>query len=148
MKKLVKQSTAIVLASVWALSGCSSSDDDTSPEPTPTPTPVAAFDFRTDAPDAYTRVDRSGMPAVSTALIASRDAYNEANPVDDIAGNFVPEILGTLATLHGALDSQLTDLGLTPCTVVGDGTGSCATFAVPLIIPDTVKIDTLSLIHI
>ncbi|MEO1267871.1 MAG: DUF4331 family protein, partial [Myxococcota bacterium] len=33
-------------------------------------------------------------------------------------------------------------LELTPCSVVGDGTGVCAAQAVPLIIPDTLKIDT------
>jgi len=31
---------------------------------------------------------------------------------------------------------------LTPCTVVGDATGTCAQFAVPLILPDTLKLNT------
>jgi hypothetical protein len=136
MKQLVKCTAISLLATGVLLSGCSSDNDDDESEPT------VAFDFRTDQPDAYTRVDRSGMPAIATALIASKDAYNDANPSDDIAGTFVPEILNSLTTLHGALDGQLIDLGLTPCTVVGDGTGSCAAFAVPLIIPDTVKLDT------
>lgn len=127
-----------ILVSSGLLVGCSDDDDDDSSEN------VAQqdFDFRTNAPQDYARVDRSGMPAISTALIASKDSYNQSNPTDDIAGTFVPEILNSLQTLHGALDSQLVDLGLTPCTVVGDGTGSCAAFAVPLIIPDTVKLDT------
>jgi hypothetical protein len=135
MKQLVKCTALSLLATVVALSGCSSDDDDDTAS-------TSVFEFRTDQPDAYARVDRSGMPAIATALIASRDAYNDANPSDDIAGTFVPEILNSLTALHGALDGQLTDLGFTPCTVVGDGTGSCAAFAVPLIIPDTVKIDT------
>lgn len=128
-----RQLFVLMFASV-VVSGCSDSDD-------PAPA-VVDFDFRTEATTEYSRIDRSGMPAIATALIASKDSYNQSNPVDDIAGTFVPEILNSLTTLHTALDSQLTDLGLTPCTVVGDGTGSCAAFAVPLIIPDTVKLDT------
>lgn len=134
-----KMTKAVIagIASVLLIAGCSSDNDDEMD-------PVAEFEFRTDAPGDYTRVDRMGMPAIATALIASKDSYNAADPVDDSAGTFVPEILTSLTTLHNALDTQLTDLGLTPCTVVGDGTGSCAEFAVPLIIPDTVKIDTAS----
>ena len=142
MKHNLKSTTIIALASVWLLAGCSGSEEDSVPPVTPEAGSVTAFDFRTDEPEAYNRIDRSGMPAVSTALIASGDSYNQADPVDDIAGTFVPEILNSLTTLHGALDTQLSDLGLTPCTVVGDGTGSCAAFAVPLLIPDTVKLDT------
>ena len=122
-------------ASIALLSACSSSDD--SADGT-----TGGFSFGTETPDAYTRVDRMGMPAIATALIASKDSYNSSNPVDDSAGTFVPEILASLDFLHTALDSQLQGLNLTPCTVVGDGSGSCATFAVPLIIPDTLKINT------
>ena len=136
MNRILKNS-AIVFASAWFVAACGSDDD-----PAPFLASAAAFDFRTDDPSAYNRIDRSGMPAISTALIASSDSYNQSDPVDDIAGTFVPEILNSLTALHGALDTQLTGLGLTPCTVVGDGTGSCAAFAVPLIIPDTVKLDT------
>lgn len=136
MNRILKNS-AIVFASAWFVAACGSDDD-----PAPLLASSEAFDFRTDDPSAYNRIDRSGMPAISTALIASSDSYNQSDPVDDIAGTFVPEILNSLTALHGALDTQLTGLGLTPCTVVGDGTGSCAAFAVPLIIPDTVKLDT------
>ena len=130
----------LLLASGLFITGCGSDDDDdTGILPV---TPESAFAFSTEPPSAFTRVDRSGMPAIATALIASDDAYNAADPVNDIAGDFVPEILGALSFLHGALDSQLTGLGLTPCTVVGDGTGTCAASAVPLIIPDTMTIDT------
>lgn len=135
-----KINTKVVLSltiSILALAACSSSDDSDDNQ-------ADEFDFRTESAEAYTRIDRMGMPAIATALIASKDAYNAANPVDDSAGNFVPEILGSLEFLHNALDSQLQGLELTPCTVVGDGSGSCATFAVPLIIPDTLKINTTS----
>lgn len=123
---------ALILCTLL-VSACSSDNDDTTD---------AEFNFDTSDISAYTRVDRMGMPAIATALISSKDSYNDANPTDDSAGTYVPEILSSLETLHGALDGQLVELGLTPCTVVGDGTGTCAQFAVPLILPDTLKIDT------
>lgn len=83
-----------------------------------------------------------GMPAVATGLISSKDAYNAASLADDANLNFAGEILASLDFLHTALDDDLTGLGLTPCTVVGDASGSCAQVGVPLIIPDTLKIDT------
>ena len=151
MKRLNTLPLIALTASLVALSACSSDDNDETiaPEVEPSqadapevePSQADVFEFRTESPDAYTRVDRMGMPAIATALIASKDGYNSANPVDDIAGNFVPEIINSLDFLHGALDGQLVGLGLTPCTVES-GTGSCVAFAAPLIIPDTIKIDT------
>ena len=132
---------AIVLVALCTTLIACDSDDGGSANAIPDDS-ASAFNFPTALPSDYTRVDRAGMPAIATALIASDDSYNAADPVNDIAGEFVPEILGSLEFLHGALDAQLQELGLTPCTVVGDGTGTCAAFAVPLIIPDTVSVDT------
>lgn len=75
------------------------------------------FDFRDDATTAYVRVDRMGMPAVSTALIGSdmKSAYNDADPSDDAAGTFVPELSKQLTGLTNALADDLVGLGLTPC---------------------------------
>ena len=76
------------------------------------------FNFRTDSVQgAYARVDRMGMPAVSTALIPSsrKVPYNDASPVDDAAGNFVPDLSSTLTTLTNALADDLKGAGLTPC---------------------------------
>jgi hypothetical protein len=70
-----------------------------------------AFAFNTAAPADYKRVDRSGMPAIAAALIASKDSYNQANPTDDSAGALVPEISASLDFLHTALDGQLQNLG-------------------------------------
>lgn len=78
-----------------------------------------SFDFRTDADSAYVRVDRMGMPAVATALISSsmKTAYNDASPVDDAAGKFVPEITSRLTGLASALADDFFAAGLTPCAV-------------------------------
>jgi hypothetical protein len=131
-KKIILLPTLLSLSLV--IVACSSSNDNDDEQ--------AIFDFNPQAPADYSnRIDRSGMPAIATALISSKDSYNQANPTDDVAGTFVPEIVASLDFLHGALDSQLVGLGLTPCAVDG-GTGSCVTFAAPLIIPDTLKIDT------
>lgn len=77
-----------------------------------------SFNIRTDAPTAYTRVDREGQPAVATAVIgqALKNAYNDANPVDDASGAFVPEIVNQLTLLHNGLADDLIALGLTPCS--------------------------------
>lgn len=77
-----------------------------------------AFNFRTDPPSAYVRVDREGMPAVATAVIggALKNAYNDASPSDDVAGTFVPEIVNQLTLLHNALADDLIALGLNVCS--------------------------------
>ncbi len=76
-----------------------------------------SFNFRTDPSTSFVRVDRMGMPAVATALIgsAAKAPYNDANPVNDAAGQFVPEITAQLTGLTNALADDLTRLNLTPC---------------------------------
>jgi Domain of unknown function (DUF4331) len=94
------------------------------------------YAFATDAPAAYTRVDRNGMPAINTAVIVSKDDYNAADPADDANGDFVPEITASIEGLHTALDDDLMGLGLTPCAPA-----DCVTQGAPLVVPDTIKID-------
>lgn len=79
--------------------------------------PGSSFSFRNNPVSDYTRVDRMGMPAVSTALIGStmKDAYNDANPADDADGDFVPELSAQLTGLTNALADDLIGAGLTPC---------------------------------
>lgn len=83
----------------------------------------SGFTFRTDPPTAYTRVDRMGMPAVSTALIAtaSKSAYNDDNPAIDATGKWVPTITTDLTTLTTELIGQFRSLGLKPCATGGTG---------------------------
>jgi len=79
------------------------------------------FQFRTDPPSAYVRVDRTGFPATSTALIsnAQKLPFNDASPPDDVTGRFVPDMAATLATLATQLDDDLKAAGLTPCATPG-----------------------------
>ena len=76
------------------------------------------FNFRTDPASSFVRVDRMGQPAVATALIGSamKNAFNDANPSDDVANTFVPEIVAQLTALHNGLADDLIALGLTPCS--------------------------------
>lgn len=76
-----------------------------------------AFNFRTDAESAFVQVDRMGMPAVATALVASarKTAYNDGLPVNDAAGTFVPDLSAQLTTLTNALSDDFLRLGLNLC---------------------------------
>jgi Domain of unknown function (DUF4331) len=98
------------------------------------------FVFASDPASAYARVDRKGMPAVATAVITSKDAYNAANPVDDAALDFVPEITTNVTAIHAALDDDLIGLGLTPCAAA-----NCVNQAAPLVVPDVLEITAAGL---
>lgn len=90
------------------------------PQGTPplAPSTGTVFNFRTNAFTEYVRVDREGMPAVSAALIGAdmKNAYNDADPADDAAGRFTPELIKQLTVLHDGLADDLIALGLTPCS--------------------------------
>lgn len=110
---------------------------------------VGGWTFRTDDPTDYARVDRMGMPAVSTALVSSamKDAYNDGDPSDDAAATFAPELIANLTGLHGALDDDLGAAGLTPCSMTPDP--DCLTQEVAagvsvqsLVVPDVLTINT------
>jgi hypothetical protein len=76
------------------------------------------FRFRDDPASAYTRVDRAGMPAVSTALIfpsPRKNEYNDDNPAVDATGKYVGNIVGELQFYHAALADDFARLGLTAC---------------------------------
>jgi hypothetical protein len=88
---------------------------------TPTVGTGTTFNFRTDPVSSYVRVDRMGQPAVATALIGSsrKNAYNDADPDEDVTQAFVPDIVAQLTGLHNALADDLQALNLTPCSTPG-----------------------------
>lgn len=90
------------------------------PQGTPPLPPVggANFDFRTDPASAYVRVDRTALPALSTALIpvAQRSAFNDDDPVDDATGKHLPSIIGSLEALSAALADDFDRAGLKRCS--------------------------------
>jgi hypothetical protein len=129
---------AAVLGAIALLPACFS-DDAMGPEEDLGDFAAAGNAFRfagAAAVGGAVRVDRMGMPAIATAVITSKDAYNQADPTDDAAGVFVPEIVGNVGALHAALDDDLTGLGLTPCV-----TGDCVGQAAPIVVPDVLRID-------
>ncbi len=104
------------------------------------------YNFRDDPPTAYDQVDRVGMPAVSTALITSKAAYNADSPAND--ATYAGEIVASIAALHTALDDDITGATLTPCDTDGLDGDDCheqeVAPGVPvaaLVIPDTLTLN-------
>lgn len=133
MKRNLLTRTLLSVALVGSMAGLTACDRDA--DTTGDSTSMVAPLARTSL-DHLTRVDRMGMPAVATAVISSKDAYNQADPVDDASGQFVGEIVASVDFLHSALDDDLTGLGLTPCA-----TSDCIDQAAPLVVPDVISID-------
>ena len=107
------------------------------------------YAFDTTPFDDYVQTDRHGAVEAGTVGIAAtsglglngrpiaiRDEYNASNPVEDATGKWVPEISNSLTALHGALDDDLTGLGLTPATLE-----ESLMQAGPVVVPDTIKFD-------
>jgi hypothetical protein len=75
------------------------------------------FNFRTDPESAYVRVDRTGFPALATALIPGplRNAFNDDSNPDDLTFKWVPEFRKQLILLTNALGDDIEGLGLKLC---------------------------------
>lgn len=101
------------------------------------------FEFLPNPPEDYVQVDRKGFPAVNTGLniLGDKDDYNTGAPIDDAAGDFVPNILDSLDALHEGLDDDLGTLSLTPCIRPNLANDDCDEQGVPFVIPDTLAID-------
>lgn len=89
------------------------------PQGTP---PIAAttgtsFNFRNDPDSAYVTVDRTGVPALATALIGGplRNAFNDASQTDDANGVYTAEFSAQLTNLMNAIGDDLTTIGLDIC---------------------------------
>ena len=111
----------------------SATDTSTSTGPDPT-----IFEFRDDPPEAYTQIDRMGLPAVNTALIATdnKDAYNADNPTARAGGAYDADLRASIITLHvgipgmqtagnTGLNDDLADLGFDVCTHTVAGGETC-----------------------
>jgi hypothetical protein len=94
------------------------------------------FVFRTEAPEAYLRIDRMGVAAVATLVLpagATRDQFNFGEPADD--GDYSGLIVPRLDKIHFELDDDLQAAGLTPCAL-----DACIRQAVPGIVPDVIRL--------
>ena len=80
---------------------------------------ATSFAFVDQPVSAYVRVDRTGMPAVSPALVGGpmKNPFNDADPVDDASGKFVPELTSELKKLTDVLYDDFRAAGLTPCAI-------------------------------
>lgn len=100
------------------------------------------FTFASDAPEAYTVLDRHGAVEAGTVGIAAsaglgqapvRNQYNASNPVEDARGRWVGQITNSLTFLHNTLDDDLQGAGLIPASVQ-----TSLAQAGPVIVPDVI----------
>jgi hypothetical protein len=138
------------------LSACSGSDD--APPPIPDRPPASEFVFDTTPADSplFTRVDRTGAPAVATALLSKatnititgvgggvlnpaiptnnfndqRDQLNRGDPVNDVRDFAAVFVAGpqsnSLKNIHLKVGRELRALGLTPCSTEPAGGATIA----------------------
>jgi hypothetical protein len=149
MNLALKSSIAFAgLAATALLSACGGGGSDSSREPTGSPPAAAQFVFDTASVDSplYTRVDRTGAPAVGTALLSratgvfitlpngailnpgiptnsfnvQRDQLNRGDPVNDFRDFAATFVAGpqsnSLRNIHFRIARELRSLGLTPCS--------------------------------
>lgn len=117
------------------------------------------FNFRPAGSGQYDQVDRVGMPGLATALAftdATKNAYNEGTPTDDVNGDFASTLVDNLGTLHEYFRSDIENgLGLTACSDPPPDANSSPDVSPCLsqevapgvtvqdaVIPDTLTIDT------
>jgi len=161
MKRLVALglTTPLLLATA-----CSDSSGSREFEP-PAPPPVDTFvEVRSNPASDYIRVDRTGQPAVATALLRGggqpiregvpinagadneRDSFNRGDPEND--AEFAGAFVDTLILLNNALADDLDSLGLARCSTGEPGNittseqiAACIGVAAPVVIPDVVTLD-------
>lgn len=138
MNMFKMKNRSIALVSVFALSniaffGCGGGDGDDASD----------FVFATDAPSAYTQIDRHAAVEAGTVGIAAsaglgiapvRDLYNASNPEEDAAGRWLGEITTSVEALHSVLDDDLIGAGLVPASVA-----TSLAQAGPVIVPDIIR---------
>jgi len=80
---------------------------------------VEGVTLRRKGREGLIQIDRMATPAVNTALIpfADKNEYNSSTPVDDAAGKFAGDIVGTLT----ALGTDATNIGILASVAVAHG---------------------------
>lgn len=75
------------------------------------------FDFVDEDDDQYDRVDRMGMPLISTAIVPfeRKPDYNDSGPRDDVDGDYVDDIEDELQALTNAFADDLSAQGFALC---------------------------------
>lgn len=136
MKTNIKLSVSVLFLGSLFFSACGGSNDSDSLDTS------SKFVFAAGGPETYTQIDRHGAVEAGTVGIAAtaglgiapiRDLYNKSNPVEDASGKWVSEITKSVTDLHGALDDDLTSLGLVPASVA-----TSLAQAGPVIVPDVI----------
>ncbi len=153
MNRTANQLRAATLAGAMLVLGACSGGGNGAPSSPPTTAraPEFAFDATPSDSPLYTRVDRTGAPAVGTALLSrattlsitgvgggilnpgiatntfndQRDQLNRGDPVNDFAdfaGIFVAGPQpNSLKNIHFKLNAEMRALGLTPCSTLPAG---------------------------
>lgn len=144
--------------------GCSDSNDAPIFEPPPPPPADTFVEVRSNPASDYSRVDRTGQPAVATALLRGggqpirdgvpinngadneRDSLNQGDPQND--AEFAGAYVDTLIFLNNALADDLDSLGLARCSTGAPGSidsaeqiAACIDVAAPVVIPDVITLD-------
>jgi hypothetical protein len=97
--------------------------------------PEDTYMFAAEEASAYSQIDRHAMPAINVVLIADKDGYNMVGP--EATADYVDEMTATVTALHDALDDDIIAAQLVPCAP-----DVCIAQAAPLVVPDTLKINT------
>jgi hypothetical protein len=126
-------------------------ESDTDPSTSTGPDPDV-FMFREDGPEAYTQIDRMGLPAVNTGLILSenKDQYNADDPTARMGGDYDTDLRTSITALHvgdgedgNGLNDDLAAIPLVPCTHTIAGGETCLDQLTPLIAAgDQIGVDT------
>lgn len=162
---MIKRLVALGLTAPLLLTfGCSDSGDAPIFEPPPPPPADTFVEVRSNPASDYRRVDRTGQPAVATALLRGggrpiregvpinndadneRDSFNQGDPQND--AEFAGAFVDTLIFLNNALADDLDSLGLARCSTGEPGSidsaeqiSACVNVAAPVVIPDVITLN-------
>lgn len=156
MMHRVSPAVTVALSSLLTISCFDSSDSG--------PTAPDVLEVRSNLSSDYLRVDRTGQPAVATALLRGggqplrdsvpvnggadneRDSLNQGDPQQD--AEFAAAYVDTLIALNNLLADDLDALGVARCSTGEPGNittseqiADCVAVAAPVVIPDVITLD-------